>query len=202
LDRLEARLDLAFYERDTVLIAMELLGTTLVVSGVSGISSGRIVEVEAYRDATDLASHAARLKQGGVESMRRRPGIAYVYRAYGIHTMFNVVAKAPDAVGAVLVRAIEPIDGLELMIERRGSVAPQSIGSGPGNLCKALGIELADHGQDLVNGDRIWLEHGQRPERILAGERIGITKAVQYPWRFFDPDSRSVSAHRRGQLVS
>jgi DNA-3-methyladenine glycosylase len=196
------RFERTFYERETTSVAREILGGLLVCRSDAGISSGRIVEVEAYADASDLASHAARLKRGGVEAMWGSAGIAYVYRAYGIHTMFNVVAREPSGTGAVLIRAIEPLVGIDLMRSRRAGVATERIGSGPGNVCQALGIALADHGTDLTTSKRIWIEPGNPPATIVAGVRIGISRSIELPWRFFDAGSRHVSAHRRGTILS
>lgn len=195
------RLPRSFFERDTAEVARSLLGQLLVHWTASGPMAGRIVEAEAYADAKDLASHAARLKRGGVEAMSRAAGIAYIYRSYGIHTMFNVVAKPPGETGAVLVRALEPMVGIELMRTLRGVTDPKRLASGPGNVCQALGIGLDDHGIDLVDSGRIWIEPGIPPARIAAGTRIGISRSTELPWRFFDPDSHCISAHRRGDLL-
>lgn len=188
------------YERETVEVAKSLLGALLIHRTEEGVSAGRIVETEAYADATDLASHAARLKNGGVQTMWGPAGIAYVYRSYGIHAMFNIVAKSPGETGAVLIRAIEPVAGIELMRARRKIDDGVRLTSGPGNVCQALGIKLSDHGTDLVESERLWVEPGAPPTRVAAGERIGISKSTEFPWRFFDPDSRFVSAHRRGTI--
>ena len=196
----ELRLERSFFERDTTIVARQLLGCVLVCRSNDGVVSGRIVEVEAYAGATDHASHAARLKRGGVEAMWGPAGIAYVYRAYGIHAMFNVVAKEPGGTGAILIRAIEPHIGNELMSARRFGIVSDRLASGPGNVCQALGIRLSDHGIDLSTSDRIWIVPGPSPARIASGERIGITKSTELPWRFFDADSRHVSAHRRGVI--
>lgn len=188
----------AFFERDTVEVAVGLLGASLV-SMIGGVRcSGRIVEVEAYGDGADLASHAARLKRGGVRSMSGPAGIAYVYRSYGIHAMFNVIAKRDGGTGAVLVRALEPREGLEMMRVRRGADSARALCSGPGKLCMALGITLALHGTDLIASDRLWIAAGEAPAKISAGERIGISRALDLPWRFFDAESAYISAHRRG----
>jgi DNA-3-methyladenine glycosylase len=194
------RLPRSFYERESVGVAKSLLGAVLVSKCGDGITAGRIVEVEAYGDAMDLASHAARLKRG-IESMSGPAGIAYVYRSYGIHAMFNIVAKEAGDMGAVLVRALEPLVGVELMRTRRGVSDDRRLTSGPGNVCQALAITLADQGTDLVESNRIWLVDGTPPERIAAGNRIGITKSTDLPWRFFDPDSPYLSAHRRGKIL-
>lgn len=195
-------LDRAFYDRPTVSVAIDLVGALLWTSSVEGIAAGRIVETEAYGDATDLASHAARLKRGGVLAMHGIPGIAYVYRSYGIHAMFNVVAKPNGATGAVLIRAVEPVVGLDLMRRRRPtSSSDERLASGPGNLCQAMGIVLADHGADLTLAHGVWISAGAEPASITAGPRIGITRDVERPWRFFDSSNRAVSAHRRGEIL-
>jgi len=194
-----SRLDRPFFERETIEVAIDLLGTTLIHDSPEGLTSGRIVEVEAYRDATDLASHAAWRKKGGVESMSGPAGLVYVYRSYGIHTMFNIVAKSEGMAGAVLIRALEPIAGLPLMRQRRGVEDERRFSNGPGNLCQALGFSLEDHGADVVESGRIRLERGQKPVQILAGKRIGISRSVEHPWRFFDAESRFVSSHRHGR---
>lgn len=195
------RLDRPFFERETVEVARDLLGKVLIRVASEGTTSGRIVEVEAYRDATDLASHAAIYRRGGVQSMSGPAGIAYIYRSYGIHAMFNIVAKTPGSTGAILVRALEPIDGIEIMHRRRGVEEVRNLCSGPGKLCQALEIRLPDHGTDLVTDEHLWLGDGPFPERVFAGERIGITRSIEHPWRFFDPDSRFVSVHHRGTPI-
>jgi DNA-3-methyladenine glycosylase len=197
----ESRFRRAFFETETVEVAQRLLGALLVHATDDGRTSGRIVETEAYRDASDLASHAAIYKTGGVQSMFGPAGIVYVYRSYGIHAMFNIVARGEGSVGAVLIRALEPLEGVELMRARRGVDAERGLCSGPGKLCQAIGIRLTDHGRDLVSDERLWIEPGAPPARIFVSPRIGITRSVEHPWRFFDPDSRFVSAHRRGDPV-
>lgn len=193
----------SFFERETVDVARALIGCHLVSNLGGECTSGRIVETEAYRGADDLASHSARLRTGRVLVMRERVGIAYVYRSYGIHAMLNVVAHGPGETGAVLIRAVEPVEGLDVMRQRRGDLPNRSLCSGPGKLCVALGITLDDHGIDLTNSDvlRITPDNAGSRRPILAGTRIGISKATEMPWRFFEADSRFVSAHRRGIAV-
>jgi DNA-3-methyladenine glycosylase len=194
----ERRLSRSFFERETIEVAKSLLGSLLVHRTEEGVAAGRVVETEAYSDATDLASHAVRLKNGGVQSMWGPAGIAYVYRSYGIHVMLNIVAKAPGETGAVLIRAVEPVVGCDLMRARRGTTDDRKLTNGPGNVGQALGIQLTDLGTDLTESDRLWIQPGTPPSRIAVGERIGISRSTELPWRFFDPDSRFVSAHRRG----
>jgi DNA-3-methyladenine glycosylase len=119
----------------------------------------------------------------------------------GIHTMLNVVAKPRGGAGAVLIRSVEPLSGVDLMRERRRLNDLKLLCSGPGKLCQAMGITLDDHGVDLVDGDRIWLEPGEPVSSITAGPRIGISKNAEQPWRFFETGSPFVSAHRRGEII-
>lgn len=195
------RLDRAFFTQPTLVVARLLLGQVLVSVGPDGRTSGRIVETEGYLGPDDPASHAARLRTGRVAAMWGEPGIAYVYRSYGLHAMLNVVAEPAGVTGAVLIRAIEPIDGIEIMRVRRGVEPLRLLCSGPGRLCQAMGIALTDHGLDLVTSDRIWLCPGPSPRQIAASGRIGVSRGGEPPWRFFVADSPFVSAHRRGNLV-
>jgi DNA-3-methyladenine glycosylase len=164
-------------------------------------TSGRIVEAEAYTGPDDGASHAARLKRGRVLLMWGMPGLAYVYRSYGVHPMLNAVCEREGEPGAVLIRALEPLEGVGVMEERRGTAEIGRLCRGPGSLTVALGITLEDHGRDLVTDAELWMETGAAPEDICAGPRIGISRSVEHPWRFFEADNRFVSAHRRGEPV-
>jgi DNA-3-methyladenine glycosylase len=153
--------------------------------------SGIIVETEAYRGPQDRASHA----YGGrrtrrTETMYAVGGTAYVYFVYGMYYQFNVVTNVADVPHAVLVRALQPAEGLEAMRARRAGVADRLLTSGPGRLCQALGIDRALDAADLT-GDRVWLEEGPRPvsaRAIARGPRIGIDYAAEWaarPWRFW-----------------
>jgi DNA-3-methyladenine glycosylase len=192
------RLDRSFYERPVLDVARELIGCSVISRLGGGCAAGRIVEAEAYADATDLASHAARLKRGRVESMAGTPGLTYLYRSHGIHAMLNVVAEPVGQPGAVLIRALEPTRGIDVMRQRRGLDLLESLCSGPGKLCKALGISLDDHGIDLVTSDLLWIELSSSTPAISVSGRIGISKDRDRPWRFFETESRFVSASRRG----
>ena len=123
------------------------------------------------------------------------PGRAYVYFSYGVHSLLNAVAEEEGVGAAVLIRALEPLDGVELMRQRRGLERVEDLCSGPGKLTQALGIGLSLNGTSLVDGpiELLTREPGSRAPRVVAGERIGITKAVELPWRFCDADSPHVS---------
>jgi DNA-3-methyladenine glycosylase len=194
------KLPLEFYLRPNVLtVARELLGKLLVVPGPNGERvSGKIVEVEAYRGPEDRASHAyggRRTKR--TETMYRAGGVAYVYFVYGMYYQFNVVSGIAEAPHAILVRALEPVEGLELMRERRNSHPDRNLTSGPGKLCIAMGIDRQLNGADLL-GNNVWLEDFENiaPRRIAKGPRIGIDYAEEYidkPWRFWIKDNPNVS---------
>ena len=168
-----------------------------------GTTAGRIVETEAYLDASDRASHAAWSKRGQ-DVMQRAPGTVYIYKSYGVHWMFNVVAHAPGTVGAVLIRAVEPTEGIALMEERRGMTDRRGLCSGPGKICQAFAIDESLHKIDLTVSDDVWLTQGPLGSDvdIVVGERIGITKSPDLPLRFFEARNRFVSAHRRGVPLS
>jgi DNA-3-methyladenine glycosylase len=204
----DGKLPRAFYtRRDVVAVARALLGQRLVVRARDGSRvAGLIVETEAYRGPEDRASHAfGGRRTRRTEIMYRVGGTAYVYFVYGMHHQFNVVTNLEDVPHAVLVRAIEPVEGMERMRRRRGGRPHHELASGPGRLCAALGIDLRLDGADLL-GDRVWLEPGPRPVRsheIARGPRIGIDYAGEWatrPWRFWLAGSEHVSrgAGRRG----
>ena len=187
-----------FYERATAVVARSLLGCVLISIRDGVVAGGRIVETEAYFGADDPASHAARRRTGRAAVMSGRAGIAYVYRSYGIHAMLNVVAHEPEATGAVLLRAVEPVWCVEAMRRRRGIDDLLLLSSGPGRLCQALAVGLDDHGHDLVSGPPFWIGPGTPPASVLVSGRIGVSRAAAEPWRFFAAENRFVSAHRRG----
>jgi len=189
-----------FYTRPDVLeVARDLLGKKLVVPGRNGARvSGIIVETEAYRGPEDRASHAwngRRTKR--TETMYGAGGTAYVYFVYGMYHQFNVVTSVEDIPHAVLVRALEPGEGLAVMRRRRRGRSEYELTSGPGRLCLALGIDRKLDKADLL-GDRVWLEDGISisPRQIGRGPRIGIDYAEKWidkPWRFWVKDNPFVS---------
>lgn len=191
-----------FYTRaDTLRVARELLGKRLVVPSADGARvSGRVVEVEAYLGAEDRAAHS----YGGrrtrrTETMFGVGGTAYVFFVYGIHHQFNVVTGPEGQPHAVLVRAVEPEEGVELMKERRPVRKERELTSGPGKLCRALGLDLSFDGEDLTRGGRAWLEETGvklRPDEIASGPRIGVAYAAEdalKPWRFWVAGNEYVS---------
>lgn len=189
-----------FYTRANVLVvARELLGKLLVVPTRNGKRvSGRIVEAEAYRGPQDRAAHS----YGGRRTKRTEPmygvgGTAYVFFVYGMYNQFNVVTNVVDAPHAVLIRAVEPVEGIELMRRRRGGLTDHSLTNGPGKLCIAMDIDRSLDGADLL-GKRVWLEDADRipRSRIMSGPRIGIDYAEEWkdkPWRFWIRDNAFVS---------
>jgi DNA-3-methyladenine glycosylase len=188
------RLGRAFYARtDTLAVARDLLGKRLVVPAGEGVRvAGRIVEVEAYLGAEDKAAHSyGRRRTARTETMYREGGTVYVFFVYGMHHQFNVVTGPEDTPTAVLVRGVEPEEGIELMWERRAVSKERELTSGPGKLCKALGIDRSFDGEDLTKSPRVWLEEAGarlRPAEIAEGPRIGIDYAEEYalkPWRFW-----------------
>lgn len=189
----DCRIDRAFFERATDEVAADLIGCTLATHKDAHLTSGRIVETEAYGGPADLASHAAIYQSTRTAIMSGAAGIAYVYRSYGIHACFNVVARMPGSTGAVLIRALEPRDGIELMERRRGLDQPKLLCSGPGRLAQALGIALSDCGLDVVACDSIVIYPGDGGTQVVATTRVGITREMDRPWRFVDARSRFLS---------
>jgi DNA-3-methyladenine glycosylase len=167
-----------FFARSVHEVAPELIGATLLVGGVGGT----IVEVEAY-DQDDPASHGFRGQTERTASMFGPPGHAYVYRSYGVHWCLNLVCAEEGRAEAALVRALEPTQALEAMRERRGVEAVRALCSGPGKLCQALGITRAHDGLAL-DEPPFELFAGQSKRQLVVGTRIGITRAVEQPWRY------------------
>jgi len=181
------RLSRAFFKRSVHAVAPDLIGATLLVNGVGG----RIVEVEAYHH-TDPAAHSFRGATARNAVMFGPPGFAYVYRSYGIHWCLNFVCEPKGSASAVLIRAIEPTAGLALMRRRRGVSDVRLLCSGPGRVCEALGVTGAHNGLALDAAPFQIFAHAE-PVDIVAGPRIGITKAADKPWRYGLKRSRFVS---------
>jgi DNA-3-methyladenine glycosylase len=184
------RLGRDFYARSVHHVARDLIGCVVR----HGETAGRIAETESYH-MEEPACHA----HAGVTSRTRTlfgpPGHAYVYFSYGIHSLLNAVAEEEGVGAAVLIRALEPVDGVELMRVRRRVARDEDLCNGPGKLTQALGIGLPLNGTSLVEGpiEVLAREPGAREPHVVVGERIGITKAADLPWRFCDAGSRHVS---------
>ncbi|HEX9375731.1 MAG TPA: DNA-3-methyladenine glycosylase [Actinomycetota bacterium] len=185
----------SFYARPSLEVARDLLGRVLVRTPPDGTRvSGRIVEAEAYRQ-DDPASHSFRGRTPRTDVMFGPPGRLYVYFTYGMHFCANVVTGRDGEGSAVLLRAVEPLEGLDAMEERRGTANPRLLCAGPGRLCEAFGVGGAQNGTDLVTGDELRIEWGSPvgDDEIAVGPRVGLTVAVEQPWRFVVATSRYLS---------
>ncbi|MFN8176040.1 MAG: DNA-3-methyladenine glycosylase [Solirubrobacteraceae bacterium] len=182
-----------FYERPVLEVARELVGCVVR----HGAVAGRIVETEAYHES-EPACHAYAGLTPRTRVLFGPPGRAYVYRSYGIHALLNAVCE-PEGIGAaVLIRALEPLEGVGIMRERRGMTRAEDLCSGPGKLTVALGVDLEDNGADLAGGG-VRIEPpapGERTTAIETGTRIGISRAAELPWRFCAAASPYVSRPR------
>jgi DNA-3-methyladenine glycosylase len=206
---LSAALGPDFYDRPVVEVARDLVGCVVSHGGVTG----RIVETEAYHEV-EPACHAFVGLTERTKPLFGPPGFAYVYRSYGIHALLNAVCEDEGVGAAVLIRALEPLDNVDLMRERRGLERSVDLCSGPGKLTQALGIELSENETSLMGAGPITFlarPEGSPPPRIVAGERIGITRAVELPWRFCDagaaryvsqPRPPELRAPRRGRVAT
>jgi DNA-3-methyladenine glycosylase len=193
-----------FFARDVLEVAPDLIGATLLVNGIGGV----IVEVEAYHH-TDPAAHSYRGPTPRNMVMFGPPGFLYVYRSYGIHWCMNFVCEAEGSASAVLVRALAPTHGIATMQRRRKQQEERALCSGPGKVCEAMAVSIAYNALPL-DAPPIAIHARPRKPEIVSGVRIGITKAVELPWRFglkgsrflskpFRPDAgRNPSATRRG----
>jgi DNA-3-methyladenine glycosylase len=197
------RLRRDFYDRATLTVTRELIGKVLVHETPAGRTSGVIVETEAYIGEDDPACHAAPGPTRRNRPLYGPPGFSYVYLNYGIHFLTNVVTEREGAPAAVLLRALEPLDGITLMRTRRSRIgadpnaaATHDLCRGPGNLSRAMGISLSENWLDL-QGDRLFIEdRGRQPREIAWGPRIGITVGTEHAWRCFVVGNRAVSGSR------
>lgn len=188
-----------FYQQPTIELARNLLGCFLVKETEEGIASGYIVETEAYMGPEDRASHSFGNKRTKrTEIMFGEAGSIYTYKMH-THTLVNVVSGPIDSPEAILIRAIEPFNGLDLMYKRRNRNNLKSLTDGPGKLTKALGITMDDYGNSFTTPP-LFLTPGITPQNISVGPRIGIDNAGEakdYPWRFWITDNPYVSRHRK-----
>jgi DNA-3-methyladenine glycosylase len=206
-----AKLTRDFYDRPTLEVARDLLGKILVHDRRGVRTSGMIVEIEAYIGESDPACHAAPGPTRRNEPMYGEPGHAYVYLNYGIHCLVNIVTESRGSPAAVLLRAIDPIDGIDIMRRRRGrtmkgrrtpvngnGLATHDLARGPGNLTMAMGITLAENRVDLC-GDRLFLEdRGVELGALSWGTRIGIRVGTEHPWRAWVAEHPAVSRSGTG----
>jgi DNA-3-methyladenine glycosylase len=200
------RLPRAFYARPTLVVAPDLLGKVLVHKTTAGLTSGIIVEVEAYIGESDPACHAAPGRTKRNAPMYGPPGHAYVYLNYGVHYLMNVVTEPVDSPAAILIRALEPVEGIPLMRRRRlrprtarrsprraTRISDHELCKGPGNVTHAMGITLRDTGIDLL-GPKLHIEDlGHRVERVIWSPRIGISVGTEHHWRCYAEAHESVS---------
>jgi len=190
------KLPRTFYEQTTIDVARQLLGKYLIRKHPDADTIGRIVETEAYVGPHDLACHAAKGRTARTEVMFGRAGHAYVYFIYGFYNMLNLVTEAKDYPAAVLIRAVEPVDGVELMKHRRKTSALRNLASGPGKLCQAFAVDRSLNGADL-SGRVLYVEdRGEALPKFRATPRIGVDYAGKWkskPYRFLIRGSEFVS---------
>ena len=203
---MKRKLPRAFYARPTLEVAQDLLGKVLVHRTAAGMTSGIIVEVEAYVGESDPACHAAPGPTRRNAPLYGPPGFAYVYLNYGVHYLVNVVTEPQGSPAAVLIRALEPVDGIPLMRRRRARlrtvqnrrrrIPDHDLCKGPGNVTHAMGISLRHNRLDLL-GDALYIEdRGCGVKGISWSRRIGITKGTERHWRCFATASKAVSARK------
>ena len=193
---LTLKLPRSFYERSTLVVARQLLGKYLVREHRDGTTVGRIVETEAYVGPEDKACHASKGHTPRTKVMFGQAGYAYVYLVYGFHHMLNIVTESVDFPAAVLIRAVEPVGGVEIMKTRRRTDSVHNLASGPGKLCQAFAINRAFNGGDLC-GKVLYLEdRGEAVSKVVTTPRIGVDYAGKWknkPWRFLIKGNQFVS---------
>ena len=188
-----SRLPRSFYNRPTLEVAPDLLGKYIVYESPDGVLSARIVEVEAYIGTDDPACHAARGRTERNAVMFGPPGYSYIYFIYGMYHCLNFVTEPEDRPAAVLLRAAEPVDGIELMQQRSSNSKLHELLNGPGKFCRAFGLGRGQNGIDLTGGE-LYLEDRQEEVANMGQScRIGISVGKDLPWRFYDRESKSVS---------
>jgi DNA-3-methyladenine glycosylase len=191
-----------FYDRDAVVVARELLGKLLLRATEDGTCIGRIVETEAYLAENDPASHSYRGPNRKNATMFQGPGLLYVYVIHARYCM-NVVTQPPGTASAVLLRAVEPLAGVDLMGQRRGQRKLQDLARGPPRLCEEIALNRQLDGWDLTSGQQVWIaaDPDCPPEPIISNSpRIGVTSAHDLPLRFFIADSPFVSGRKKTRI--
>ena len=194
------KLSKSFYKRDLLTVAKELLGKVLIKKNPKNLLAANIVEVEAYNGEIDKAAHTYSGRTERNKVMFNEGGFLYVYLSYGVHHCCNIVTGFEEKGTAVLIRAVEPLKGLDMMIKNRFSRKLKNdmeiinLTSGPGKVCKALGINKDHSGIDLT-GDKIFLldQPKVKASEIGISKRIGITKSINYPWRFYIKENKFLS---------
>lgn len=186
-----------FYQRSALEVAPELLGLVLVHNSDQGLTKGKIVEVEAYMGNLDKAAHSYNNRSVRTEIQYGEGGYAYIYMIYGMHYCMNIVTNTIDIPEAILIRALEPMDGIDLMMQRRQTNKLINLCNGPGKLCSAMGINKDNYGMDLC-GEKMYLESSKSLEPLenIASKRMNIDyagEAKDYLWRFTIKDSKYIS---------
>lgn len=194
------RLSRSFYDRPTLEVARDLLGCGITFESAQGRLSARIVEVEAYIGRNDPACHASAGKTARTAPMFGKPGHAYIYFIYGMYYCLNFVTESEGHPAAVLLRAAEPTDGLDIMRANAAQQPDHRLLAGPGKFCKAFGLTTEQNGWDLTKSGLYLTECREPVRNVATSPRIGISKATRREWRFFDADSRSVSKTPPGRI--
>ena len=189
------KLSRSFYDRETRTVARELIGKYVVYRSARGRLVARIVEVEAYIGEEDPASHAACGPTDRNRLMYGKPGVAYIYFIYGMYHCLNFVTERKGFPAAVLLRAAEPVTGIELMRKAQSHSSEHALLSGPGKFCRGYGLTRKQNGLDLTGSELYLEDHCEPAPRIGVSKRVGIRKGADKPWRFFDANSLAVS-HR------
>ena len=190
----------SFYERDTIIVARDLIGKIIVRQWQGHTISGMIVETECYRN-DDPASHAYRGKTERTKALFGPPGHAYIYFSYGVHWCFNIVAHGVPHAGGVLIRALEPLEGIEIMEKNRGIKSLKNLTNGPGKLAQALHITKKEYGLDLTKKGPLYiLDNHIKRDLITTTPRIGISKAKEELLRFCLKDSPYLSVAIKKEL--
>ncbi len=190
---MEKLLPRKFYQRPTQEVARDLLGSKLVHRTEKEVVSGIVVETEAYLGRNDAGSHASTRRTPRNSVMFGKAAIAYVYFTYGMHYCFNAVAKPPGEAGAVLIRALEPVKGIDKMMERRRRSELEELTSGPAKLTQALDIDKRHNGLDLTDEVLFFTSGRGEPRRIEVSKRIGLSKGKELPLRFYIPENPHLS---------
>ncbi len=190
-----------FYERPATSVGLDLLGCLLCHQTVEGLLAGRITELEVYLGRNDPASHAFKGNKGRARIFWQGAGIAYIYFIYGAHLCFNVITHHGQDVAGILIRALEPVQGIGIMRENRHVEDFYNLTTGPGKITRALNITLADNGRDLTRGT-LFISKSRSPASITITPRIGITKATEVPLRFYASNNAFISRVKEPVIFS